>query len=87
MSAMTEDYRQRQDVNAQTHGINRFSLYIVSGQWSCSCPATCQRACVMNQKQPMNVLYCSRYCCFLMFISTKVHDTELTTVTACYLWM
>ena len=36
-------------VNAQTHGINGFSLL---RQCSCSCLATCQHACV-NQKQLM----------------------------------
>ena len=45
-------------VNAQTHGIDRFSLL---RQWNCSCPATCQHACV-NQKRLMGcqtvLLFC-----------------------------
>ena len=49
-------------------------------QWSCSCPATCQRACV-NQKQPMSLLYC----CFVMFISTKAR--HWTYYSACLLFV
>ena len=73
------------------YGIDRLSLL---RQWSCSCPATCQRACV-NQKWLMSLLYC----CFVTFISTKtqhwtyyiacvlfvdVVQTEDTTDTAAY---
>ena len=48
-------------VNAQTHGINWLSLL---RQWSWSCPATCQRACV-NQKWPMS--------CFVKLLFCDVH--------------
>ena len=55
-------------MNAQTQGINcRLSL---PRQWSCSCPATCQCACV-NQKQPMGLLYC----CFMTFIIVDIGVT------------
>ena len=49
-------------VNAQAHGINRFSLLR-----QCSCPATCQHACV-SQKWSMGWLL---YSWFVTFISTK----------------
>ena len=60
------------------HMVETASAYWDSA-WSCSCPATCQHACV-NQKRLMSLLYC----CFVTFMSTKA---RLTTVPACYLWM
>ena len=42
-------------VNAQTHGINGFSLL---RQWSCSCPATYQRACACDSKWLMSLYFC-----------------------------
>ena len=65
-------------MNAQTHGVNRFSLV---RQWSCSCcPATCQRTCV-NQKWLMSLLYW----CFVTFISTKAQ--HWTYYSACMLFV
>ena len=68
-------------VNVHTHDINcRFSLL---RQWSCTCLASCQRACVnVNQKWPVGLLYC----CFAHSYRHRC-STELTTVPMCYLWM
>ena len=46
-------------VNAQTHDIN--CVFSILRQWGCSCPATCQCACV-NQKRPMGLLYQLLFC-------------------------
>ena len=62
-------------VNAQTRGINGFSLLR-----QCSCPATSQHTCV-KQKRPMSLLYC----CFVVFISTKAR--HWTYYSACMLFM
>ena len=73
-----EDYWWRQvQVNAQTHGINGFSLL---RQWSCRCLPTFQRGWV-NQKWPMSLLYC----CFVTFISTKA--PHWTYYSACVLFV
>ena len=62
----------------QVDGVYEFSLL---RQWSCSYPATCQRACVI-QKRPMGWLYY----CFVMIILTEVW--HWTYYSACVLlWM
>ena len=65
-------------VNAQTYGINGFSLLI---QWSCSCPETCQRTCVWIKNDWW--AYC-RSTAVLWHSYWQRRDTELTTVPACY---
>ena len=67
-------------VNAQTHGINGFSLL---RQWSCirSCPATCLQ-CESKTTDECTVLTAVLWCSY-----RERCDTELTAVPACYRWM